>query len=245
MNRIFTSRTPMPGYLILPRGLLRLELSATELSVYMLLLDRARISARSEAWQDEEGKVFLYYPIVELAKDAGRSGTSVKTALRCLEEKDLIIRKRQRLGRPNRIYVKLPEGAEAAAAPSLAAGESEGKEAAPAEGRVSYPAESKPSYPAESKVSYPTYGKVSYPTESKPSYPAYGKVSYPQRGRYLPPNKNYREKTKELSVPNGPTEEEYQRMQRFLEKLEKRAEAAKSLTPRSPGPSPGPPPSYP
>jgi DNA-binding MarR family transcriptional regulator len=221
MNRIFTSRTPMPGYLILPRGLLRLELSATELSVYMLLLDRARISARSEAWQDEEGKVFLYYPIVELAKDAGRSGTSVKTALRCLEEKDLIIRKRQRLGRPNRIYVKLPEGAEAAAAPSSAAGESEGKEAAPAE------------------------SKASYPTESKPSYPAYGKVSYPQRGRYLPPNKNYREKTKELSIPNGPTEEEYQRMQRYLEKLEKRAETAKSLTQRSPEPSPGPPPSYP
>ncbi len=211
----------MPGYLILPRGLLRLELSATELSVYMLLLDRARISARSEAWQDEEGKVFLYYPIVELAKDAGRSGTSVKTALRCLEEKDLIIRKRQRLGRPNRIYVKLPEGAEAAAAPSSAAGESEGKEAAPAE------------------------SKASYPTESKPSYPAYGKVSYPQRGRYLPPNKNYREKTKELSIPNGPTEEEYQRMQRYLEKLEKRAETAKSLTQRSPEPSPGPPPSYP
>ena len=99
----------MPDYLILPRPLMKLKLTATELLVYLLLLDRARLSFRSPAWRDKKGRAFLYYPIQDLSEAIGRSDTAVKTALRQLEEKDLIRRIRQGQGKPNRIYVKVPE----------------------------------------------------------------------------------------------------------------------------------------
>ncbi len=117
MNRYLTTATVMPSYVILPRALLRLDLGNTELSAYMLLLDRARISFQNRGWRDGEGRAFLYYPVQALARDLRRSETAVKTALRRLEEKDLILRKRQGQGRPNRIYVKLPEEESWAPAP--------------------------------------------------------------------------------------------------------------------------------
>ena len=109
MNRYLGLGTIMPSYLILPRSLMKLKLTATELWVYLLLLDRARLSFRTPAWRDRKGRSFLYYPIQDLAEALGRSDTAVKTALRQLEEKDLIRRIRQGQGKPNRIYVKLPE----------------------------------------------------------------------------------------------------------------------------------------
>ena len=211
MNHYITRDTQMPGYLVFPRALLRLELTAAEVSVYMLLLDRSRLSVQHEKWTDGEGRAFLYFPILELAKAIGRSDTAVKNALRGLEEKDLISRKRQGLGKPSRIYVKLPEDGKDASSP-----------------------ESKDTAPAESRSASPVYGK---------------EASSPW-ARKLPPNKNYRYKTQEPALrkgPEGPTEEEYQRMLRNLETLEVRAETGgkASLTPRPPGLSPGPPPSYP
>ena len=109
MNRYLGLGTIMPNYLILPRPLMKLRLTATELWVYLLLLDRARLSFRTSAWRDRKGRAFLYYPILDLAEAIGCSDTAVKTALRQLEEKDLIRRIRQGRGKPNRIYVKLPE----------------------------------------------------------------------------------------------------------------------------------------
>ncbi len=109
MNRYLGTGIIMPSYLILPRSLLKLKLTATELLVYLLLLDRARLSFRSHAWWDKKGRTFLYYPILDLAEAIGRSDTAVKTALRQLEEKDLIHRVRQGQGKPNRIYVKMPD----------------------------------------------------------------------------------------------------------------------------------------
>ena len=132
MNRYITQDTQMPGYLVFPRALLRLELTAAEVSVYMLLLDRSRLSVRSEKWIDGEGRAFLYFPILELAKAISRSDTAVKNALRGLEEKDLISRKRQGLGKPSRIYVKLPEDGKEASSP-------ESRDASPAEGREASP----------------------------------------------------------------------------------------------------------
>ena len=109
MYRTFTTTSRMPGYLILPRALLKLGLTATELSVYMLLLDRARLSSQHPDWQDAAGNVFLLYPVRELAIALGSSETAVKNAMRGLEKKGLIIRQRLGMYRPNRIYVKLPE----------------------------------------------------------------------------------------------------------------------------------------
>ncbi len=214
MNEIFTRETLMPGYLIFPRALLTLDLNAAELSIYMLLLDRARISARSEDWQDELGQVFLYFPIEKLAVAAGRSPSAVKHALRGLEEKDLIARKRQGLGKPNRIYVKLPEAGKSA--------DAEGQRSLPPEGQRSTPVEGRKAYPAERRES------------TRP------------RGRFQPYNKNYRDKTRELSSVSAPSRAEYERMLKLLKKMEAKADTTGDpLIRQSPEPFPGRPPSYP
>ena len=227
MNHYITRDAQMPGYLIFPRALLQMELTAAEVSVYMLLLDRSRLSVQNEKWIDGEGRAFLYFPILELAKAIGRSDTAVKKALRGLEEKDLISRKRQGLGKPSRIYAKLPEDGNEAASP-----------------------ESKDASPAESKDASSPEGKDASPAESWDASPRYGKEASSPWARKLPSNKNYRDKTKESSLPKrpkGPTVEDYERMQRFLKELEKQAEKGPQapLTPRPPAPSPGRPPSYP
>jgi DNA-binding MarR family transcriptional regulator len=110
MNTFRTAETPRPVHLDFPAALLKADLTAMEMRVYMLLLNRSNLSARSAEWQDGEGRVFICYPIAHLAKDLGCSETCVKKSLNGLEEKDLVFRQRQERNRPTRLYVKLPEG---------------------------------------------------------------------------------------------------------------------------------------
>lgn len=59
-------------------------------------------------WTDEKGHVFIFFPIKNLAEAMHKSEMSIKTALMALEKENLIVRKRQGAGFPNRIYVKYP-----------------------------------------------------------------------------------------------------------------------------------------
>ena len=108
MNDIYTGEFEINNFLIFPRSMLKLGLNATETAVYMLLLDRARLSAQKGGWTDEMGYVYLFYPILSLSEDLGRGETAVRDALQSLEQRDLICRRRQGRGKPNRLYVKLP-----------------------------------------------------------------------------------------------------------------------------------------
>lgn len=193
MNRYLTTATVMPSYVILPRALLRLDLGNTELSAYMLLLDRARISFQNRGWRDGEGRAFLYYPVQALARDLRRSETAVKTALRRLEEKDLILRKRQGQGRPNRIYVKLPEEESWAPAP-------EGPEASPEEESRAPFAEGPEASPEESGIPAPErwgdtgQGGGSLPPEEPGSAPSGGEETRTPGGKESAPQIKTREK---------------------------------------------------
>ena len=92
-----------------PKFLLEMiDLSETAKLVYIVLFDRARVSQVKGGWADEHGNVFIYYPIRDLAESVHKSEMSVKTALAALEDHALILRKRQGVGKANRIYVKLP-----------------------------------------------------------------------------------------------------------------------------------------
>jgi DNA-binding MarR family transcriptional regulator len=113
MNGYHLAGDPMPPHLSLPESLLTEDLTATELKAYMLLLRRSFLSARSPKWMDGDGRIFLYYPIRELAGTLGRSESSVKKALNRLEELELIRRQHQGTGKTNRIYVKFPSDMEA------------------------------------------------------------------------------------------------------------------------------------
>ena len=100
--------TGLPPFFMYPRFLLETDLSDTARLVYILLLDRARLSQTNPQWQDETGRVFVYYTIPHLAEASGRGQTGVKAALGQLEEAGLILRKRQGMGNPSRIYIRIP-----------------------------------------------------------------------------------------------------------------------------------------
>jgi hypothetical protein len=93
-------------YLVFPRFLLDSPLNETAKLLYMVLLDRARLSQANEGWTDHQGHVFLYFPIKALAQTLHKSEMTVKTGLAALEKEGLIVRERRGAGQANRIYVK-------------------------------------------------------------------------------------------------------------------------------------------
>ena len=109
MTDFLTADTSLPSYMMFPRFLLDMEINETAKMLYMILLDRARLSQKNEGWSDTNGHVFLYFTIEALAEVLHKSQMTVKTALAVLEKQELIFRKRQGPGHPNRIYVKLPK----------------------------------------------------------------------------------------------------------------------------------------
>ena len=108
MTRYLTDEAQITPYMVFPKFLLDMDLSATAKLLYMLLLDRSRLSMRNDGWQDESGHVFVIYTISSLAEDLHKSEMTVKNGLKALEEADLIKRKHQGQGNPNRIFVKAP-----------------------------------------------------------------------------------------------------------------------------------------
>lgn len=95
-----------------PRFLLKCNLSETTKLLYILLLDRARVSMKTAQWQDAEGHVYLHYTIRELADDLCKSEMTIKNALSALERVRLIVRRHQRNQQANCIYVLLADGTE-------------------------------------------------------------------------------------------------------------------------------------
>ena len=108
MNGFHLPEDRLPRFFPFPESLLNEDLTFAEFRVYLLLLRRSFLSARNPRWVDGEGRVYLYYPIKDLAKALDRGETCVKSALKTLEEKDLILRVSQGLGKCSRIYVKFP-----------------------------------------------------------------------------------------------------------------------------------------
>lgn len=110
MNYIFKD-SALPPYLPLPKFLLSENLKQTSQLTYALLLDRTTLS-QANGWQDDQGHIFVIYPLEKIAKSLRKGLTSIKAALAELEEHGLIQRQRAGPGQPNRIYVLLPDSRE-------------------------------------------------------------------------------------------------------------------------------------
>ena len=61
MTRKIRKDSQIPAYMAYPRFLLTADLSETAKLVYVLLLDRARLSMKNEGWEDEQGHVFILH----------------------------------------------------------------------------------------------------------------------------------------------------------------------------------------
>ena len=104
-----TVHSALPHYLPYPRFLLETDLTLTARLIYAVLLDRATLS-QANHWTDEDGRLYIIFPITGIANTIDRSPMTVKNALNDLETAGLIERRREGFSMPNRIYVKLPDG---------------------------------------------------------------------------------------------------------------------------------------
>ena len=58
MTDFLTADTNLPSYMMFPRFLLDMEINETAKMLYIILLDRARLSQKNEGWSDIDGHVF-------------------------------------------------------------------------------------------------------------------------------------------------------------------------------------------
>ena len=99
--------TTLPAYLPYPRFLLKMEISQTAKLLYSLLLDRSTLSQKNK-WLDDEGRIYIIYPIAEIAEILDKGSTTIKGALNELDTAGLLERERGGFSAPNRLYVKVP-----------------------------------------------------------------------------------------------------------------------------------------
>ena len=99
--------TTLPAYLPYPRFLLKMEISQTAKLLYSLLLDRSTLSQKNK-WLDDEGRIYIIYPIAEIAEILDKGSTTIKGALNELDMAGLLERERGGFSAPNRLYVKVP-----------------------------------------------------------------------------------------------------------------------------------------
>lgn len=59
MTEFITENSILPNYMMFPRFLLDMELNETTKLLYVILLDRARLSVKKEGYADDKG-VFIY-----------------------------------------------------------------------------------------------------------------------------------------------------------------------------------------
>ena len=78
--------------------------------IYTLLYDRGRLS-RKNRWTDEDGYVYSVFPIAELSRRFGKCQSSVKSALKELDDAGLLIRRAWGVSKPKRLYIRIPEDA--------------------------------------------------------------------------------------------------------------------------------------
>ena len=75
-----TAETIIPPYLPYPRFLLKMDLSQTAKLLYALLLDRSTLSQKN-GWTDDESRVYIVYPIAEIAEILDKSRTTIQDTL--------------------------------------------------------------------------------------------------------------------------------------------------------------------
>ena len=80
------------------------ELGEKAKLVYMLIFDRKSLSEKNK-WHDENGDIYVYFPIEEFMEVLSCSRQSVVNAKKELVEIGLIKEVRQGINKPNRLYI--------------------------------------------------------------------------------------------------------------------------------------------
>lgn len=102
-----TQGTKLTNYSVIPNDLHGGELSSTATILYSKLLNRSNLSITNDK-VDEQGRVYINYKLEDLAKEMGKSITTIKANMNELVAAGLVEKKRMIKGRANMIYVKVP-----------------------------------------------------------------------------------------------------------------------------------------
>lgn len=111
-NRVtvyFKPNTKISNFIPLPRFILTADITTSAKQIYGFLLARTMLSQKKENrqnWTDDAGRIFIMYPIQNLATDSSLARSTVSAALSELKQNGLIETKRSGFNQPNRIYVK-------------------------------------------------------------------------------------------------------------------------------------------
>ena len=81
------------------------KMSTDSKLLYSLMLDRVTLSTIND-WKDRWGHIYIYFTVNEIMKEMACCRQTAVNLLDELENAALIERKKQGLGKPNRIYVK-------------------------------------------------------------------------------------------------------------------------------------------
>ncbi|MBQ3924560.1 MAG: replication initiator protein A [Firmicutes bacterium] len=81
------------------------DLSTDAKLLYSLMLDRVALSTVND-WKDKCGHIYIYFTVNEIMKEMACCKQTAVNLLNELEKVALIERRKQGLGKPNRIYVK-------------------------------------------------------------------------------------------------------------------------------------------
>lgn len=106
MSSYITDRTVFSHFYRFPDFLLRAPVSQTAKLAYMLLYDRARLSQQND-WRDD-GRVYLTYPIKNMAAALGKSESSVKDVFNELRGAGLLKSEDGGFSKPNNLFVLIP-----------------------------------------------------------------------------------------------------------------------------------------
>lgn len=82
-----------------------IELSMDAKLLYAFFLNRVSLSIKN-GWIDDQGRVFIYYSIKNICEDLNCGTQKACKLLDELEKLGALERKRQGLGRPNKLYLK-------------------------------------------------------------------------------------------------------------------------------------------
>ena len=84
---------------------MRLPASSTAKVMYARMLDETL----AYGLEDENGILYIHFPIRELAAALSRSTQTIKRAMNELDEMGLVMRVRKDFSKPNRIYLLIPK----------------------------------------------------------------------------------------------------------------------------------------
>lgn len=93
----------LPKCLVEDEGFVEMSMDAKLL--YAFFLDRVSLSIKN-GWIDNQGRVFIYYSIKNICEDLNCGTQKACKLLDELEKVGALERKRQGLGRPNKLYLK-------------------------------------------------------------------------------------------------------------------------------------------